>query len=72
MREFLEANASVKERMKEALAAIQDGSFAKDWIEENENGQPRFNDLRKAGYERNPLEDGTGPPVPGPHIPPHD
>ena len=29
-------DASVKARMKEVLTDIQDGTFAKDWINENE------------------------------------
>ena len=34
--------------MKKLLAEIQDGSFAKKWIEENEDGRPTFNARRKA------------------------
>ncbi|MFP4104637.1 MAG: ketol-acid reductoisomerase [Phycisphaerae bacterium] len=37
----------VKENMKKALEAIQDGSFAKEWLEECEKGKPNF----KAMYE---------------------
>ena len=32
----------VKQRMKEALNAIEDGSFAKKWIEESKNGCPNL------------------------------
>ena len=32
----------VKENMKKALAAIQDGSFAKEWLEESKAGKPNF------------------------------
>lgn len=32
----------VKQRMKEALKAIEDGSFAKKWIEESKNGCPNL------------------------------
>ena len=32
--------------MKKILAEIQDGTFARDWIKENENGRPRFNKIR--------------------------
>ena len=31
---------SVKERMRETLTAIQDGSFARTWILENQAGLP--------------------------------
>jgi ketol-acid reductoisomerase len=36
-----------KRRMKEVLAKIQNGSFAKEWIKENQDGLPRFNEYRK-------------------------
>lgn len=44
-------DASVKERMKEALTRIQNGEFAKEWIKECETGQENFNRLRKEGEE---------------------
>ncbi|MEM0897983.1 MAG: ketol-acid reductoisomerase [Verrucomicrobiota bacterium] len=44
-------DASVKERMKEALTRIQNGEFAKEWITECETGQENFNRLRKEGEE---------------------
>ena len=37
---------SVKENMQKILADIQDGSFAREWIAENDEGRPRFNRLR--------------------------
>jgi len=37
----------VKERMKEALQSIEDGSFAKRWIQENENGCPNLTAKRE-------------------------
>jgi ketol-acid reductoisomerase len=52
-------DASVKARMKEALTAIQDGSFAKDWIKENEDGQPRFKQLREEGEAHEIEQIGT-------------
>jgi ketol-acid reductoisomerase len=36
-----------KKAMKEALVEVQDGSFAKEWIEENEKGQPNLKKLRE-------------------------
>ncbi len=39
---------SVKERMRESLKAIEDGSFAKAWLEENKNGCPNLLAKRKA------------------------
>lgn len=38
---------STKERMKEILADIQSGKFAKGWIEENETGRPNFNKIKE-------------------------
>ncbi len=35
-------DAGVKQRMKEALEAIEDGSFAKQWIAESRNGAPNL------------------------------
>jgi ketol-acid reductoisomerase len=34
--------SEVKEEMAGALAAIQDGSFARTWIQENRDGLPNF------------------------------
>lgn len=43
----------VKANMRRVLDAIQDGSFAKEWIAENDEGRPRFNRLRQenAGHQ---------------------
>ena len=41
----------VKENMKKVLTAIQDGSFAREWIAENDEGRPRFNRLRRENAE---------------------
>ena len=45
----------VKENMKRVLATIQDGSFAREWIAENDEGRPRFNRLRRENAEH-PIE----------------
>ena len=39
--------------MRRVLDAIQDGSFAKEWIAENDEGRPRFNRFRRenAGHQ---------------------
>jgi len=34
-----------KERMKQALARVKDGSFAAEWIEENKSGRKNFTEL---------------------------
>jgi ketol-acid reductoisomerase len=43
--------AETKAEMKKVLAEIQDGTFARNWIEENKNGRPNFNARRKAESE---------------------
>jgi ketol-acid reductoisomerase len=47
-----------KGEMKKILSAIQDGSYAKEWIDENKAGRPWFNDRRKA--EQNLLIEKVG------------
>ena len=37
--------------MQEILEAVQDGSFAREWILENQANRPVFNALRKKGQE---------------------
>ena len=37
----------VKENMKRILEEIQNGSFAREWIAENDEGRPRFNAMRR-------------------------
>ena len=41
-------NQETRKEMKKLLSEIQDGSFAKTWIKENEDGRPNFNARRKA------------------------
>ena len=44
-----------KKAMKKILSDIQDGTFAKDWMLENQIGAPHFNSMRKREAEH-PLE----------------
>ncbi|HSE71155.1 MAG TPA: ketol-acid reductoisomerase [Nocardioidaceae bacterium] len=46
---------SVKEHMKEVLADIQNGSFAKRFIDDQDAGAPEFKELRAKG-EQHPIE----------------
>ena len=46
---------SVKAEMKKVLTEIQDGTFAAEWIQENEIGRPRYRELREAG-KKHPIE----------------
>jgi ketol-acid reductoisomerase len=48
-------NEETRERMREVLKDIQDGSFARDWIAENEAGKPRYAELMKADLDQ-PIE----------------
>ncbi len=45
----------VKEEMRQILAEVQDGSFAKEWILENQAGRPVYNALRRID-EEHPIE----------------
>ena len=45
----------VKENMKKVLEAVQDGSFAREWIAENDEGRHRFLRMRKENAEH-PIE----------------
>ena len=40
-------DAQTKERMKQILAEIQSGKFAKEWIAENDNNRPNMNGYRE-------------------------
>jgi len=44
-------NDSVKKAMKQILDDIQDGTFAKEWILENQAGRPSFNAMRRKNAE---------------------
>jgi ketol-acid reductoisomerase len=46
---------STRAKMKEILKDIQTGKFAKDWINENKKGRPKFNKARKADVDH-PIE----------------
>lgn len=48
-------DASVKKRMKAALKDIQNGKFAKDWVNEFQTGYKRYDALLKKG-EQHPIE----------------
>ncbi|MFA4991081.1 MAG: ketol-acid reductoisomerase [Candidatus Omnitrophota bacterium] len=44
-----------RKEMKKILKEIQSGKFAREWIRENENGRPIFNELRKKD-DNHPVE----------------
>ncbi|HLF88323.1 MAG TPA: ketol-acid reductoisomerase [Anaerolineales bacterium] len=44
-----------KHEMSQILKDIQDGTYAKNWIEENKNGRPWFNEERKR-QQNHPIE----------------
>jgi ketol-acid reductoisomerase len=46
---------SVKQRMREVLKEIQDGTFAHRWLDENELGRPNFTKYREEAA-RDPME----------------
>jgi len=50
----------VRNNMREVLKAIQDGSFAREWIAENDEGRKRFTPLREAARNSQIHEVGKG------------
>lgn len=44
-------NDMVRDEMEEILAEVQDGTFAKEWILENQAGRPVFNALKRMDEE---------------------
>jgi ketol-acid reductoisomerase len=48
-------DASVKARMKDVLTEIQDGTFARRWLDENEQGRPNFSKMRESAVAE-PIE----------------
>jgi ketol-acid reductoisomerase len=47
--------ASVKEEMKKILGEIQDGTFANEWVGEDDNGRANYRKLQQEG-ENHPIE----------------
>jgi ketol-acid reductoisomerase len=52
-------DGGVKERMKMVLGQIQDGTFAREWILENQAGRPSFNAMRRINAEHQIEEVGA-------------
>lgn len=48
-------NEATKAEMKKILTEIQNGTFAKEWIAENEAGRPKYQELKSKGQEH-PIE----------------
>ncbi|TWF78919.1 ketol-acid reductoisomerase [Pseudonocardia hierapolitana] len=46
---------AVKEEMKKILGEIQDGTFAREWVAEDDAGRPNFTRLQKEGQDH-PIE----------------
>jgi len=46
----------VRENMEDALADVQDGTFARDWILENQAGRPEY-DQRRTAMQNHDIED---------------
>lgn len=46
---------TVRAEMKQVLQEIQSGQFAREWMEENRAGRPRFNSLTQTGQDH-PIE----------------
>ena len=48
-------NAATKAEMRKILGEIQDGSFAREWVAEDDAGRPNFTKLQREGQEH-PIE----------------
>jgi ketol-acid reductoisomerase len=46
---------AVKDEMRKILGEIQDGTFAREWVAEDDAGRPNFTRLQKQG-EEHPIE----------------
>ena len=55
-------NEDVRDEMRELLAEIQTGEFAREWILENQAGRPVYNALKRAGQGAPHREGGQGAP----------
>ncbi len=42
----------VKDRMREVLKEVQDGTFARQWVQENEDGLPNYNRMMEEDLDR--------------------
>src|SRR3954469_15972527 len=42
-------NSAVKDEMRRVLGEIQDGTFAREWVAEDDNGRPNFTKLEEEG-----------------------
>jgi ketol-acid reductoisomerase len=47
---------AVKDEMRKILGEIQDGSFAREWVAEDDNGRPNFTKLQQEGRQH-PIEE---------------
>ena len=47
--------SGTKDEMRKILGEIQDGSFAREWVAEDDNGRPNFTKLQREGQEH-PIE----------------
>jgi ketol-acid reductoisomerase len=54
-------NQATKAEMRRILDEVRSGAFAKEWVEEDDNGRPNFTRLREAG--RDHLIERTGAPL---------
>jgi ketol-acid reductoisomerase len=49
-------NEQARQTMKQLLASVRDGTFARRWIEENQKGRPEFNKMRQQDLHH-PIEE---------------
>ena len=44
-------NSAVKDEMRKILTEVQDGTFAREWVAEDDNGRPTFTKLQSEGEQ---------------------
>jgi len=44
-------NSAVKDEMRKILTEVQDGTFAREWVTEDDNGRPTFTKLQSEGEQ---------------------
>ena len=52
-------NSAVKDEMRKILAEIQDGTFAREWVAEDDNGRPTFTKLQSEGEQHSVEQVGS-------------
>ena len=52
-------NSAVKDEMRKILTEVQDGTFAREWVAEDDNGRPTFTKLQSEGEQHSVEQVGS-------------